>query len=188
MCVCFRGTSINQCFSLLISVWCDSPNRIYGKASYKDRCVWVCRGERGEWGWFIPPVQLFPVRVCRSTTDCWNVFHEGRGTHKSSLESWKVCVFIAVDESVRVHMLIVNTGYWDLCGTSTWFSTVQLFDLRAAVCYSLMEGCGYWFMSSQLNCTLLCGLISNWHIRSSHQNVLCTLKGTFTLSGTVCVQ
>lgn len=145
-------------------------------------CVCVCDGAGGggDGGWFIPPVQLFPVRACRCTTDCWNVFHEGLGTHKSSLESWKVCVFITVDVWWCAHAYAnCKQSEWIYLGlydSHTWSGTVQLLYLRAAVC-SLMEGCGHWLMSSQLNCALLCALISNWHIGASHHSSLCLFKG-----------
>lgn len=59
-------------------------------------CVCVCVWRYSKWGCFIPPVHRLPVHECWCMTACRNVFHEGSGTHKSSLESWKARVFIAL--------------------------------------------------------------------------------------------
>lgn len=109
LCV-FQG-SFNELL-LLISM-CNSLNAIDGKDSHKDRCVCEFSG-RGEGRWFISPVQLFPVPLCRSTSDCCNVFHESLGTHKSSLESRKVCacLFIYCCGSVRMLIIHTQTGYY----------------------------------------------------------------------------
>lgn len=66
---------------------------------------------------------------------------------------------------------------------SAQHSAVQLLDLRAVGCArpcSLMEGCGHWFMSSQLDHTLLCALISSWHISGF---TLLDFIGEISLSG-----